>query len=425
MSFRSIQYYLLAIVISLISSLSLMSQNEVIGLDLLDKRGTAEIPFELEQGFIIVKIRLGGVVPLRMIFDTGAENTILFDKEISQVLGIEFERQIPIMGSDLDSVLIANIARDVKMKLEGTRLVDRDIIVLEENNLLLKEKLGVDINGIIGGAYFPNVVLRIDYKKKLITLTSPKNFKKPNLKYHEYDLDIVGNKPYVKADITIRDSVKSEVTLLLDTGAALPFLIHANTDSTLMLPDKLMIGNVGFGLSGVIHGYMGRSRKLEMGGLFFNEIATSFQDLDFDSLSATIQIIRNGIIGNNLLSRFIVTIDYTKEKLYLRPIGKYNKEFDFDKSGLTIFAVGPKLDQYFVVAVLEDSPAARAGIYPGDYIKKVGCRKSKNMSLQSITNKFSRKAGKKVKLTIVRNEEEIKKEFILEDWSKSIIASSN
>lgn len=401
----------------LMMSVLLSGQNQIIGLDLLNNKGQAEVPFEIEQGFIIVKIWLNGIIPLRMIFDTGAENTIIFDREITQILGIKFEREIPIMGSDLDSVLIANIARNVKTKMDGCNTVNRDVIVLQENTLLLREKLGTEINGIVGGSYFSNLVVKINYKKRVITFNHPVKFKKPSLdKYYKYPINVVGNKPYIKGDVAISNEVVHQLNLLLDTGAALPFLIHTNTDTTLTLPERIMVGNVGFGLSGAIFGYRGKSKRFELGEIFFNEIVTSFQDLVLQNMQKRPNLIRNGIIGNTLLSRFIVIIDYTNQELYLRPTRKYNQDFSFDKSGITLFAVGQDLNQYYVVATIEGSPADLAGVLPGDLIVKVGRKKTKKLSLNRITEKLSKKEGKLIKLTLLREDEEIKVSFRLKEW---------
>ena len=149
---------------------------QIIGLDLLGRQNSVSIPFDYEQGFILVDVWIEGIIPLKMIFDTGAENTVLFDREIAQILKIPYERQIPLIGSDLDSVIIANIARNVRMRMTNCRRVRRDIVVLQDNNLLLKEKLGIDVNGIIGGSFFSNTVIKIDYKKRRITITKPSNF---------------------------------------------------------------------------------------------------------------------------------------------------------------------------------------------------------------------------------------------------------
>lgn len=392
------------------------ASSQIIGLDLLDRNGKAEVPFSLEQGFIIVEVWLNGIIPLKMIFDTGAENTILFDKEIAQILGIEFERQIPIIGSDLDSVLIANISRNVVTRLVGCNTVMRDIIVLQDNTLLLKEKLGTEINGIIGGSYFANLVMEINYKKNKIYFTHPNQFKPPSKNYHKFKLNVVSNKPYVKGSISISGEQKKMVNLLVDTGASLPFLIHTNTDSTLVLPERVMVGNVGFGLSGAIYGYRGKSNLFELGDLRFNQIVTSFQDLLFDEIADNFELIRNGIIGNTLLSRFNMIIDYTNEYLYLKPGKKYNEDFSFDKSGITIFAVGPQLNQYYVVAVIKDSPADLAGVRPGDLITKVGRKKAKRFTLSRITDKFTKKEGKKIKLTLKRGTQEFAITFQLKEW---------
>ena len=402
---------------------------QVIGLDLLGDKDHVSIPFSYEQGFIIVKFWLNGIIPLRMILDTGAQNTILFDKEIAQILDIKYEREITIMGSDLDSVLQANIARRVISRLAGCETVLRDIIVLEENTLLLSEKLGTEINGIIGGSFFSNLVVDIDYGKQRIFFIHPQNFEKPWDKgkkwwqfwrkpreYHKFPLAVTEHKPYLEADVQVTRQSEQVLKLLLDTGASLPFLVHANTDTTIQLPNRLMIGKVGYGLSGEILGYRGKSHLMEIGDkILFSDIVTSFQDLEFAE-GADDDLVRNGIIGNILLERFDVIIDYTRQDLYLRPNKNYDEEFAVDKSGITTLAVGPKLDQFFIIAVIHDSPAARAGIQVGDVITRINNRNAKKINLDWINTVLAGKTGKKVKLTLKRGDKELKREIILKEW---------
>ena len=310
---------------------------------------------------------------------------------------------------------MAHIARDVHMELNNCRRVERDIIILDENNLLLKEKLGIEVNGIIGGSYFSNLVVKINYARNRLTLYNPTKFKQKDKKFQEYPLEISSNKPYLTTTITTSDNSKLDVTLLLDTGAALPFLLHTNTDSSLTLPQNAAIANVGFGLSGVVKGYIGRTRKLSLGEYFFDNISTSYQDVLLEQ-EQDFKVKRNGLIGNNLLRRFIVIIDYSKERLYLRASRKYNRAFNYDRSGLTIFAIGQNLNQYYVVSVIEGSPASEAGIKPGDSIVKFGKRRTKNMKLQDISHRLSQKPDKRIKLTLERDGEQMKVEFYLKDW---------
>jgi len=405
------------------------SDAQVIGIDLLGDQDEVRVPFSYEQGFIIVQFWLNGIIPLRMILDTGAQNTILFDKEIAQILGIQYEREITIMGSDLDSVLQAKIARRVQARLSGCAPVIRDIIVLEENTLLLSEKLGTEINGIIGGSFFSNLVMDIDYNKERIHFTHPKEFKGPENKrkrwwqfwrksrqYTKYPMSVLNHKPYLKADVQVTRESEQTLNLLLDTGASLPFLVHANSDTTIQLPSRLMIGKVGYGLSGEILGYRGKSHLLEIGeNIAFSDILTSFQDLE-SAENADKELIRNGIIGNVLLERFDVILDYTRQDLYLRPNKGYNEEFSFDKSGITTLAVGPRLDQFYIIAVIDKSPAARAGIQPGDVITRINNKNAKKFNLDWVNTILAGKSGKKVKLTLKRGDKVLKREIILKEW---------
>jgi hypothetical protein len=91
-----------------------------------------DIPFEMHGNFIIVPVMFQRIYPLRFIYDTGAETSVLLKKEISDMLGIVYERDITIYGSDLKTPLSAKIARKVSMDVPNIRLV-KDILVLEED----------------------------------------------------------------------------------------------------------------------------------------------------------------------------------------------------------------------------------------------------------------------------------------------------
>ena len=104
------------------------------------------------------------------------------------------------------------------------------------------------------------------------------------------------------------------------------------------------------------------------------------------------------------------------EVLYIsKPKRKYNRKFKYDKSGLTIYAFGPQLNQYYVKSVVKDSPAWQAGIRKGDMIKRFGPWPANFYSLGGITKRLQRKDGKKIKLKMERNGVEYKTQFFLRD----------
>jgi len=187
------------------------------------------------------------------------------------------------------------------------------------------------------------------------------------------------------------------------------------SDSTIVAPETSIPGNLGRGLGGDILGLVGKSRFIGIDNYNFREVITYYQYLDSTIISQT-EVDRHGLLGNAVLARFKkVAIDYTNSILYLEPRNDYNEEFEYDKSGINLIALGPNLDQYFINSILIDSPAHEAGILPGDLIVKWGWWSTRWYSLEGITNRLCKKEGKKINLTIKRGEEKIKKSFILRD----------
>ena len=402
---------------SLVVSLPMSLHSQMQGLDLLGNASYVDIPFRLEQGFIIIEARFHNSVNLDFIFDTGAENTLIFDREIPELFGIPYDRRIEVMGSDFSTGLYANIIRNIIFNIKGTRTVLRDVVVLEENILLLEERLGINVDGIIGGTFFRNLVVQINYPKKFIRLYHPEKVNKRIFnKYEKFDIEVFNNKPYLQINTAIKPGQNIDLTFLIDSGASLPFLIHTNTDTMLSLPNTTMLGNLGYGITGILRGYIGLVYHMAIGPFEFKNLITSFQDIEAQSpLDRGIK--RNGILGNHMMRRFYVVIDYFNNNAYFRPIRKkrYNKSFDYDRSGMTVFAVGAELNEFLVKDVSPDTPAAEADIRPGDIIYKIAKRRTKGMNLEAVNARLQRKPGRKVKLEIERGGERLKKTIILRD----------
>lgn len=392
-------------------------RTQVLGVEIMDGKSSVTIPFKYSYGFILVDFKLNNILPLKFIFDTGAEHTILFKKEISDILGFEYEKKINLVGSDLEREVFALISRKVPMTLKGTKTVDRDLIVLEDDFLNLESMVGESIDGILGSRFFRGLVIHIDYTKQKLILYDKSNYRPPNdiKKYIPIDLTVENHKPYLNTTITTLSDVKIPVKLLLDTGAALPFLLFLETHPSLTLPEHFIRGNLGRGLGGELEGYLGKIKELKLADEFiFRDFVTSFQQVELE-LSPEVYRKRNGLIGNPVLSRFHIILDLIDEKAYFKPKKNYNKKFEFDKSGLIIYAFGPDLNRYYVKDVLENSPAAEGGIQKGDIIKRVGILPSYFYSLGSISQKLHKKEGKKVRLTVLRNGINLRKTVVLRE----------
>jgi len=391
-------------------------QGQYSGLDLLDNKTKREISYQYINGFIVVKLYYANVFQLNFLFDTGASHNILFKKHLNDIIGIEYTDTILVSGADLDLKMEAMVSRNIPMKLENTSTILRDIIVLEKDFLELEQILGIRIDGILGGDFFRGLIVGVNHKKKRLTIYDPNRFV-PKKDYTRHNIDIHNYKPYIKSWTKIEENVDT-LNYLIDTGASLALLVHSNRNEKIELPDNVIIGNLGKGLGGEIHGYVGMIDGIRIDQYELPNVITSFQDIDSSYLDSE-HLIREGIIGNVALSRFNMIIDYVREVLYLQEISKLDEAFEYDKSGMLIYALGENLNEYYIKTIYPDTPAAEAGLRPGDKIIKIGFWPARFYSLSGILKKLRGKDGKKIKLKILRNGEKIKIQFRLRNLFRS------
>lgn len=381
-------------------------------LDFPKGKQTVEIPFELKNNFIIVNISFNRFIPLQFIYDTGAEHTILMQKEFALLLGISFERQIKILGSDLSRELIAHIARRIPFKL-GDISFFRDILVFEEDYFEFEKYAGIKINGILGADVFYGYIVTIDYENQVLTITKPEGFRPPKGKnWQELPFELIKNRPYLYAKISMPQDTAISLKLLVDTGASLGLLLHLQMDKRFEIPEKVVKSKLGSGLGGIIEGVVGRLRHFEMGSARLENVITNFQDLppDLDTLQLNG---RKGLLGNDILSRFKVIMDFRNVKMYIKKNRYFKNDFQYDKSGLIIIAGGENAQTFTILDVLPNSPAADAGLLRGDEILSVNGRGTGWFTLLSLARKFQGKENKQIKLKIKRNELILRKEFRL------------
>lgn len=374
-----------------------------------------KVPFAYQNGFLIVDILFDGVLPLRFIIDTGAEYTILTQKAISDLLGLTYEREYAMIGSDMVTVIKALLVRDVDFEIKRMKLLHRDILVTKEDYFQLNYFTGSPIHGILGADLLCRFVLEIDYDRRVIAFIDPSNYK-PEAGYAEIPMTLHRNKPYLHLQTRIHEKTESRpFKYLLDTGAALPLLLLTNSDPAIQLPDHVIQGILGMGLGGFLTGAKGRIQQVQMGPYPINNLVGSFQDIKLYPDTTHLQG-RHGILGNLVLDRFDVILDYARSKAYVRPNGDYADPFPVDRSGLFLISTGFDLSTIMVQEVLVGSPAFEAGIRPGDILRKYNGWPVSFFGLQGLSKRFRKDAGKKVKLKIKRGRDSLRRHFTLEDY---------
>ena len=375
-----------------------------------------EIPFEYINNFIILDIGFNGSLPLKFIFDTGAEHTILSKREISDLLQVRYEREFRVKGSDLKTELVAYLARNIQLEILGKKIIasNEDILVLKEDYFRFEEYAGLAVHGIPAGHVFSRYLLKINYQRKVLTLYERGSYKMDREGFESLPLEAFRNKLYINTQAQLQPDSSAPVKLLLDTGAGMPLMLFTNTHPLIQPSVNAIPTNIGMGLGGYLEGFVGRTPGLLLGKFSQKNVLTYFQTVDtaqdLSSLNG-----RNGLIGNTILSRFQLVIDFQEATLWLKPAKYYQKEFVYDRSGLNIIASGARLNHFSVLNVLPGSPAEEAGIQAGDRILRVGWLAASLRTLEDLQGMLQRKPGKQVKIVIKRDGKVMKKWIVLRD----------
>jgi hypothetical protein len=381
---------------------------------LKEQQPYVHIPFDFFNNFIIINVRLNGL-PLKFIVDTGAEYTILFQKDIADLLGMEYGRRVRLMGADMSTELYARVLPNSSLLLEDQCHIMTQLLVLEEDFYEMDRLIGMPIAGVIGGAVLRNFVLKIDYLKPELSLYHPRFFRAPN-GFQQVPLEIEKSKPFFTSRVTMANGTTKDLRLLLDSGASLAALLFATEENGVVLPDSILSGVLGHGLGGRIQGHMGRVDSLQIGPYGFARFLGSYQRLAAgDSILQSHS--RDGVLGNALLSRFTLIIDYKQEELLLKPNRLYKKKIRYDRSGLILISSGSQLKDILVLDLIADSPAYKAGIRPGDEITHVNGVSVHLYSLERVLKKMSGKSGRRIRLRIKKSGsgERVQHSFVLKD----------
>ncbi len=384
-------------------------------MKVLGNRNLIEIPFDLENDFVVIPVLLNNVAPLRFIIDTGAENTVVLDKTVTDVLNVNYQRTFKVRGADVDSELTAYLATGVNLRLADRLLArNRSVLVLEENYFNFERITGTTIHGIIGADFLMRFVVEFDFRRQIMILHDPSEFRRKR-SFVEVPSVFIRNRPYLNIPVGVLRDSGTVRRLLVDTGAGLSLLMHtfpANDHHD--LPVQTIPAYIASGLGGTMSGSVGRSRVVMLGNRQLSNVVTYFQEIDTAGMEFLNE--REGIIGTRILKRYVVVIDYVSRKVYLKAQGRrWKKKFTYDRSGISLLAGGTNLHKYSISSIVPGSPADRAGVEVRDRLRAINGISTSLLSLETIIRKLEGKAGKKVRVRIFRAGRLMEYTFVLED----------
>jgi len=402
----------------------LFSQNQ---FRLARNTNHTEIPFELVNNLIILKAKINGV-QLNLIFDTGVKQTILINLKSLDSVHLQGLSHKKFTGIGKDNTRINGLSSTHnQLDLEGKIINSKALIyIITGAEFHFSETIGININGLIGGELIQNFLVKIDYKRKKLIFYKPGAFNYKKLKrYHKYKIQIIDGKPYLNARVKILKHTQAiqPLKFLIDSGNSDALWIFDRKKIKLPETQKTVEDYFGLGFSGDITGVRTKIFKFSLDDKYrFKSVYIGLPDRIFFSHIVAKNPF-DGLLGNEILRRFFVWLDYKNGYLYLKKYHKnYRQPFLFNDTGIYLAYQGKipilvkqlttqfdnrqdgeaqkvfkeetyiykyKLVNKIVINYIrKNSPADKAGLMPGDVLLKINERDVYQYRLDKLEEKF-------------------------------------
>jgi len=361
------------------------------------------IPFEIAIKHVMVKARVNGSRPLSFALDTGA-SLALVRLETATALGLSLYGSVNGGGAG-PGTQTGRRVKDASWSLIGLDGFSQPL-TLALPMAFLPSALGRDADGIIGGEFIKQFVLEIDYQSRTILLHDRNRFRYEG-KGEALPLEFTpAGHPIVKATVTPVGGQPIESRFMLDIGSGLALALHSPFVAEHELPggQTRTIRAIGMaGAGGTSVGRLGRVAALQLGSFRIEAPITLFSE---DKAGAFANASLAGNIGAQIVNRFRTVFDYGRNRMILEPSPAFSEPFDRAMSGLAVRAEGSDYRTFRVKEVLEDSPAAEAGLAVGDVITSVDGAAADSLTLTALNELLEKPVARD--LTIRRGDQALK-----------------
>ena len=317
----------------------------------------ARLPIELFGNHVFVAVEIAGH-PLRFLLDTGGVN--LFAAAAAQRIGLASVGAIEARGPG-ENPVGSCFARVDHLVIGGAVALERQLLrVLDMPGF--DDVEGVRVDGVLGVELFKRLVVQIDYAGRELLLARPVSFVAPP-GATSLPITFFGHFPGVAAEI---DGIEGQ--FWLDTGNRGGVVLLVPFAEAHRLGERLAtspVTTIGWGIGGRAQGRLARGGRLVLGDLV---VEGPVLRLPLDNGGALAIRHVAGNIGGEILRRFVVSFDYARRVVHLRPNPGLGEPFAIDRSGLWI---NRHADGAIVCAVMAGSPAADAGLQEKDVIVAV------------------------------------------------------
>jgi predicted aspartyl protease len=363
--------------------------------------GFAMVPFTTYDRHIYLPVRLpGSGEELMFMVDSGASMTVI-DSTLAVRMGFPLGERM--VGAGAGGTADFYMTKIDGFSIEGVSFTEQTVIAYPISGLIGRF-VDIEVAGILGYDFLSRFVASIDYEKGILTLFEPDSATASAT----IDAPLIHN---VFSLECVVDGLFSG-TFLIDTGAANSLLQKSFSEEHGLFDDRRLTEISLMGAGGEESAYLARFDSLEIAGITIEEPVFALS-MDERGIGAFRGI--SGIIGNDILKRFTVTLDYRNQRIGLERNGLFDKPALKDRSGITLERDAS--NRVLIYRVIPGSPAEEAGIVPGDILLSVDSRDVSSFeSMEEIINYFRDREETEIEIGIEREGKRLLVSLKLRDY---------
>jgi Aspartyl protease len=349
-----------------------------------------KIPIKIYTGgVIVIEAKLNNIAePLNFILDTGSGG-ISLDSATCTEFNI-ISRKTDTLVSGIGGT--RNVAYAFSQTLTTGTLKTDNLNFYVNDYSLLSSVYGEKIDGIIGFGLLSRYIFEINFDSSFIKIYSPGKYK-----YEDGGTMMYPTFSRLMAhSVNIKDKIKLSSNLYFDTGAGLCLLLTENflKDNNILLPRRKPLVTEVQGLNGKKKMRLTVVKRIQFGPYVFRNVPTNLYD---DEENVTSYPYTAGLLGNDILRRFNLVLNYPSKEIYLKPNDSFNDPFDYAYTGMTLYNFENKI---IIDDIVTKSPAEKAGLKNGDEV--ICISNNCNGKIQAYEN-LLQKARESIKMIISRN----------------------
>jgi hypothetical protein len=335
------------------------------GGDPVFHREKSVIPFELRGHKIYVPIKLqqSGKI-YRFILDTGAFSSI--GENVAEELQLNRGTALDA-GSEMKRAYLVKEKVSIRlgdMELENFRIISMDYSYFYQTD--------PELDGFLGSDFLKYFYVAIDYRTRELTLS---RYPLPSVSYtQKYQVRLQTNNAASLPKLQCQVNDRWSWTGLIDSGAPFTIVFPLSLINKQDWRNSPLVESVGvvasWPNSPIQKNYLTRIESLQIGELELHNIPVIFSNTE------------DIIVGQELLSQFLIYLNYPENELSLYPVGKIFMKSNYFSCGLSLNKTAD--NRTLIGAIWKGSAAERADLSLNTEVIKINNQSAESLELSVI-----------------------------------------